>query len=126
MLWVARIAGSLVFLFSLAMGMTTLVDPARMAETLGLAPLTEMGRNTVRADISAFFLVGAIACAGGLFRGRSGLFLVPALLFGIAVSGRLIDAAMAGAPEGLAPSVVIELIMVTLSLVAAKWSARQA
>lgn len=124
MVWVGRITGALVFLFSLAMGLMTLVDPVRMGEVLGLTSLSEMGRNTVRADISAFFLASAIACGGGLFTGRSNWFFAAALLYGMAVSGRLIDALIAGAPDRLAGSVVIELILVGLALIAAKLTAR--
>ena len=124
MIWIARIAGSLVFLFSLALGLMSLINPERIGEVLGLTDLTPMGRNTVRADISAFFLASAIACAGGLFRGRSTWFFAAALLYGMAVTGRLIDALVAGAPDRLASSVVIELVLVALALVAGKWSAR--
>ena len=123
-IWIGRIAGLLVFLFSLAMGLTSLIDPARIAEPLGLAPLSEMGRNTVRADISAFFLASAIACAGGLFRAKSNWFFGAALLYGMAVTARLIDALVAGAPEALAGSVVIELVLVALSLTAARFTSR--
>jgi len=124
MLWIGRIAGFLVFLFSLAMGLMTLADPARMGEVLGLTSLTEMGRNTVRADISAFFLASAIACGGGLFTGRSNWFFAAALLYGMAVSGRLIDALIAGAPDRLAGSVVIKLVLVVLAIVAGRFTAR--
>lgn len=124
MIWVARIAGMLVFLFSLAMGVMSLINPERIGDVLGLTDLTAMGRNTVRADITAFFLASSIACAGGLFRGRSSWFYAAALLYGLAVTGRLIDALVAGAPDQLAGSVVIELILVALALVAGKWSVR--
>ncbi|MEO0549677.1 MAG: hypothetical protein AAFZ91_07135 [Pseudomonadota bacterium] len=67
-----------------------------------------------------------MACAGGLFRGRSNWFFAAALLYGMAVAGRLLDAIIAGPPAQLAGSVVIEIILVILALVAAKWSALKA
>lgn len=51
MIWVARITGTLVLLFSTLLGAVALLNPHQAAESLGLAPLSDMGRNSVRADI---------------------------------------------------------------------------
>ena len=49
------------------------------------------GRNTVRADLSAFFLVAAVfAVIGAVRPGASRALLVPAALFGTAMVGRLL------------------------------------
>lgn len=121
MIWIARSAGTLVFLFSVLLGAAALVIPERAAEPLGFAPLSEMGRNSMRADILAFAWGSALLCAGGLFAGRGKWFYGAACLFGIAVSGRILDVVLAGPPEGIARSIVIELILVGLALVAARW-----
>ena len=120
MVWISRGAGTLVFLFSVFLGAAALLIPERAAELLGFAPLSEMGRNSMRADIVAFAWGNALLCAGGLFFGRGRWFYGPACLYGIAVSGRILDVALAGPPEGVARSIVIELILVGLALVAAR------
>lgn len=120
MIWIARGAGTLVFLFSLLLGAAALFNPERAAEALGFAPLSDMGRNSVRADIVAFAWGSALLCAGGLFAGRGHWFYGAACLFGIAVSGRTLDVAISGPPAGIARSIFIELVIVLLALVAAR------
>ena len=120
MVWVGRIAGTLVFLFSFVLGLSALLNPERAAETLGLAPLSDMGRNSIRADIVAFAWGSALASAGGLFAGRPQLFFCSAVLFGIAAAGRSFDSLLAGPPEGAIPAIVVETIICGLAVVAAK------
>ncbi|MEL7546614.1 MAG: hypothetical protein AAGJ84_08180 [Pseudomonadota bacterium] len=121
MIWVARIAGTLVFLFTFVLGASALINPDRAAETLGFAPLSDMGRNSLRADIAAFAWGSALLSAGGLFAGRPHWFFGAAILFAIAVSGRILDVIVSGPPEGAVPAIVVELIAVALALIAAKW-----
>ena len=120
MMWIARGAGTLVFLFSALMGAAALINPERAAEALGFAPLTDMGRNSMRADIVAFAWGSALLSAGALFGGRAKWFYGAACLFGIAVSGRILDVVIAGPPEGIARPILIELVIVLLALVAAR------
>lgn len=121
MIWVARIAGALVMLFSFVLGLSALINPERAAETLGLAPLSDMGRNSIRADIVAFAWASTILAVAGLFAGRGRWFVGAAVLFGMAATGRILDSIIAGLPEGAAPAIIIELIVAGLALVAAKW-----
>jgi hypothetical protein len=120
MIWIGRATGILVFLFSLLLGAAALISPERAAVQLGFAPLTEMGRNSLRADIVALAWGSAILCAGGLFGGRGRWFLGSAALFGIAVSGRILDVLVAGPPDGVARPIIIELILVACALIAAR------
>ena len=121
MIWIAWVTGTLVFLFSLLLGASALINPERAGEALGFVQLTDMGRNSIRADIVAFAWGSALLSAGGLFTGRGRWFLGAATLFGIAVSGRILDVIVAGPPEGVAPAIVVELIVVAFALIAAKW-----
>ena len=121
MIWVARVTGTLVFLFSLLLGAASLINPERAGETLGFVPLTDMGRNSIRADIVAFAWGSTLLSVGGLFAGRGRWFLGAATLFGIAVSGRILDVIVAGPPAGVAPAIIVELIVVLFALIAAKW-----
>ena len=123
MIWVGRITGFLILVFSLALGLLTLLAPDRIADGMGLAPLSEMGRSSVRANTTAFFMISAFASIGGLFAGRAQLFFIPAIMFGVAATGRIVDVLLVGATPGVGASIVVEVVLVLLALIAAKWSA---
>lgn len=113
MLWIARITVGLGFLFSLLMGVQTFFMPEVSAVALGLGTdLPAMGFNTFRADIGAFFLAAAVFAGLGLFAGRPGAIYGAALLYGLALTGRIIGVVMAGAPEGIATPIIVETVLV--------------
>lgn len=88
--WVLRGAVLLWALFFAIVGLRGMFDPASYTETFGII-VEGAAANTVRADLSAFFLVAAGgAAAGALVPGRSRALLVPAALYGTALIGRLI------------------------------------
>ena len=119
----AKGAGLLVFLFSVMLGAAALIAPDRAAEQLGFAPLSDMGRNSVRADIVGFAWANALLCGGALFTGRVHWFYGAACLYAIAVTGRIIDVVLSGPPEGVARAIIVELVLVALALFAGRWSA---
>jgi len=114
MIWLARAGVALAGLFSLVMGLFFLADPAKAGAVLGLTSLDALGANSLRADLAAFFLVNAIACALALFRGKAHWLYGSALVFGLAVSGRFLGIALDGMPAGIAQPVIIELVLVGL------------
>ena len=114
MLWIARIGVGLVGLFSALMGFISITSPTRIAAALGIVTDAPLGLNTIRADVSAFFLTAALACGFALLRGKRSWLLAPLALYGIAVLGRILDVALVGAPAGAAQPIVIELVCVTL------------
>lgn len=120
MIWVARITGTLVLLFSTLLGAVALFNPHQAAESLGLAPLSDMGRNSVRADIVAFAWTAALLSAGGLFAGRGKWFYGAAIVFGIAVFGRTFDLLVSGGAAEAPRAIVVELIVVVFALIAAR------
>jgi len=120
LIWIGRLAALLVFLFSLAMGSLALLDPARLGAVLGFADLSDMGRNSVRSDIAAFFLANAVASGAALFAGRGSWIYAAALLYGLTAAGRLLDAALAAAPAGVIQPILVELGLTGLALVAAR------
>ncbi|WP_027840739.1 hypothetical protein [Pyruvatibacter mobilis] len=125
MLWIARITVALALLFSLLMGVQTFFMPEQAALALGFGTdLTDMGWNTFRGDIGAFFLAAAIFTALGLFAGRPSALYGAALLYGLALTGRVLGIIMAGAPEGIATPLVIEAVMVVILVFGARTLAR--
>ncbi|MEQ8746306.1 hypothetical protein [Pyruvatibacter sp.] len=121
MIWIARIAVGLAGLFSLAMGLQTFFTPEAAAVALGLgSSLPDLGMNTFRADVGAFFLAAATFCIIGLFAGRPGAIYGAALLYGLALIGRILGVVMAGAPAGVETPIVVEAILVLLLVFGAR------
>lgn len=118
--WVLRGAVLLWAVFFTILGAQGLLDPATYTETFGIA-VDGAAANTVRADLSAFFLVAAGSAAiGALVRGWTGALLVPAALYGTALAGRLIGAALGDAVgAAIVQAMIIEAL--TLLLMAGSW-----
>ncbi|MBX3489048.1 MAG: DUF4345 family protein [Parvibaculum sp.] len=124
MIWIARIAAALVGLFSLGAGAMTILSPAEMGEGLGIGALSPLGLNALRADIAAFFLASAVAAGAALFGGRPHWILGAAVLYGLALLGRILGIVVDGVPDGIVQPLVVEFTMVVLSVFAAKALAR--
>ena len=71
-------------LFNLFLGVSFLLDPARLGAAFNLSPVGPGGLAVLRADMTAFFLVAGGCQLWGGWRRNGDLLLVPALLFGIA------------------------------------------
>ncbi len=102
-------------------GVMGLIDPASYA-AIGLPELVGAARNTVRADLSAFFLVSAGAAAVGvLSAGKAGWLHVPAALFACALLGRGIGVLLGDAMDDVVrTSMIAEAVSVMLLLLAAR------
>lgn len=87
-------------------------------------PITDpTGMNTIRADLSAFFLVSAIfAVIGAVRPGASRALLVPAALFGTALIGRLLGLIALGdtLTAAITEAMIVEAISTAL-LLGAYW-----
>lgn len=118
--WVLRGAVLLWALFFFIVGVRGLLDPASYTETFGI--LAEgPAANTIRADLSAFFLVAAGSAAlGALVPGWLRALLVPAALYGTALAGRLFGAA-SGDPvnSGIVQAMIVEAL--TVALMVGSW-----
>lgn len=115
--WVLRGAVLLWAAFFIILGGQGVLDPATFTETFGIA-IEGAAANTVRADLSAFFLVAAGGAAlGALVPGWTRALLVPAALYGTALAGRLIGAAMGDIVNGaIVQAMIIEALSVALML----------
>jgi len=105
----ARLMRVLVFgvaAFNLALGLTFLVAPVRIAPAFSVLPIGVPGIAAIRADFSAFFLCGAVFALVGAWRQDAAPLRVPLLLLllGIALLGRVVSVAVDGmTPTTLAP-----------------------
>lgn len=118
--WIWRGAVLLWAAFFAIVGLRGVIDPASYSETFNFS-ITGVAINTLRADLSAFFIVASgAAVLGALVPGWVRALLVPAALFGTALAGRLIGAAM-GDPTnwGIIQGMIVEALTVVLML--ASW-----
>jgi hypothetical protein len=118
--WVWRGAVLLWAAFFTILGVQGVLDPATFTETFGIG-IDGAAANTVRADLSAFFLVAAGGAAiGALVPGWTRALLVPAALYGTALIGRLIGGAMGDLVNGaIVQAMIIEAL--TVALMVASW-----
>lgn len=100
------------FLFIGARG---ILDPGVYAESFSIR-IDAAAANTLRADFSAFFLVAAGgALLGALVPKWNRALLVPAALFGTALVGRIMGAAMGDfVNEAIVQAMIIEALSVVL------------
>ena len=82
-------------LFNLLLGVGFLVDPVGLGTNFNLSPVGVGGMAVLRADMTAFFLVAGGCQLWGGWKRNGDLLLIPALLFGIACTGRAVSAAIA-------------------------------
>lgn len=115
--WVLRGAVLLWALFFFIVGARGLFDPASYTETFGIL-VEGVATNTIRADLSAFFLVAAGAAAiGALVPGWLRALLVPAALYGTALTGRLFGVANGDlVNSGIVQAMIIEALTVLLMI----------
>lgn len=113
--WVLRGAVLLWAVFFFMIGARGVIDPASYSDTFGFT-ISGVAINTLRADLSSFFLVSAGSAAlGVLMPGWVRALLVPAALYGTALTGRLIGVAL-GDPTnfGIVQGMIIEALSVLL------------
>jgi hypothetical protein len=118
--WVLRGAVLLWAVFFTILGVQGILDPATFTGTFGIG-IEGVAANTVRADLSAFFLVAAGGAAiGALMPGWTRALLVPAALYGTALTGRLIGVALGDLVNpGIVQAMIIEAL--TVALMVGSW-----
>ena len=118
--WIWRGAVLLWAAFFTILGVQGVLDPAIYTQQFEIG-IDGVAANTVRADLSAFFLVAAGGAAVGvLVPGWTRALLVPAALYGTALTGRLIGAAMGDLVNGsIVQAMIIEAL--TVALMVASW-----
>ena len=97
-----------------------LLQPESSATGFGLTARGAQGLSTLRADMTAFFVVGGASMIWGAWQRNGELLLVPAALFGIAFIGRAVSLAADGLYEGWWTGMSVEALVVILSL----WASR--
>jgi hypothetical protein len=96
--------GGIVFVL---IGLGFFVMPQSTGASFALLPDGVPGLAVMRADMTAFFVVGGGCMVWGAWKRNGELLLVPAALFAIAFTGRLVTAIVDGAtPQFWLPMIV--------------------
>lgn len=103
-------------LFFIITGFNFLIFPQSASQGFGLAAANVQGWSTIRADMTAFFLLGGFCMVWGAWRRAGDMLLVPAALFGVAFTGRLISLFTDGFYEGALLPMAIEALVVIISV----------
>lgn len=101
-------------LFDLYLGISFLTNPVYAGQQFGLSPVGAQGLAVLRADFTAFFGVAAACMMWGAWRRNADLLLVPALLFGTALTVRALSLAIDGAYPGFFVPMAVEAFHVVL------------
>ena len=111
-----KIVLSLLGLLFIYMGAGFLLDPAQAGADFGIGAAGEHGLTSIRADMTAFFLVAGGTTLLGAWTGRREYLLVAASLMGIALVARLISALQFGTFDGWITPIVVEAVTAILAL----------
>ena len=122
MAWILKILVLLWAAFFGVLAVRGLIDPSVYRAQFGFPEMAGGAINTIRADLSSFFIVAAVTAAwGALAAGRSSLLYIPAALFGTAMIGRGLGGLLG---DGFGPMVIssmaVEAVSVVLMVVAAR------
>ncbi len=103
-------------LFYVLMGVGFLLDPAGSGADFGIAPQGTMGLASIRADMTAFFLVAGGCLIWGAWARKGDPLLVSAALMGIALLGRIVTLVIDGPHDGFWLPMIVEGVTVVIAL----------
>ena len=103
-------------MFFTLLGLGFLIDPLGSADGFGLANDTTLAKASLRADMTAFFLVTGGAMIWGAWRRAGAALIVPAALLGIALTGRIVNLVVEGAHDGFWMPMTVEALGVLACL----------
>lgn len=111
-MWRSVVGG--IAVLNILIGLAFLIFPAEVALSFYLAPLGIQGMATLRADFTAFFVVGGTGALVAAMSDSRVPLLVPITLLGVALTGRLVSLVADGtAPTAVAP-MLAEAAMIAL------------
>lgn len=107
-------------LFFVAMGIGFLLTPVGSAAGFGLAPQGVMGLATIRADMTAFFVVAGGCLIWGGWSRKGDPLLVSAALMAIALVGRIVTLMTDGPYQGFWQPMLVEAVIVVIALIGSR------
>ncbi len=113
---IARILVGLMAAFFFAMGLLFWFQLDNQAAGFAIAAVNDLGRASIRADFGSFFLSVGLFCGYASWKRCGAAALAAAVLFGLALLGRLLTIALEGTAPGAVPPMVVEAISVAILL----------
>ncbi len=95
------------------------IDPLAIGHQLGVTHVVEMGAlgsASMRADFAGFFAAGGIFSLYAVIKGRAQWLMVPSILLGLALTGRLLSFAIDGGGQAEIGPMLVEAVGVALSI----------
>lgn len=120
MLVILRALVLLAGLFFAIKGVDFLIDPVGAGSDLGLRADGNAGLATIRADVTAFFMVTGVGLIWGGWARKGDPLLVSAALMGIALFGRLVTLVIDGPYDQLWFHVLVEAAVAILALIGSR------
>ena len=111
---IVQIVVGLVGVFNLILGLGFFTQTAAFGAKLFISADNIQGLATMRADFTSFFVTAGALAIVGAWRQSGRCLLVPIMLFGVALSGRIVSILVDGAlPTAYSP-MIIEALMVAI------------
>ena len=111
------LAGGVIYLF---LGASFLIDPVGAAGGFGLSANGNTGLATLRADMFAFFGIAGLMMIIGAWQRNGDALLVLAVLFMLALLGRIVSAFADGPGDGMWLIMAVETLSAIVLLVASR------
>lgn len=105
-------------LWNAYIGLNFFFAPEQTGLAFGLEVANLHGSSSLRADMTAFFMVAVAYMAWGAWKKSSNALLVPLMLFGIAFAGRLLSLLTLGAYDGWYIHMTVEAAHVIVAALA--------
>ena len=103
-------------LFFVLMGIGFLLDPAGAGADFGIAPQGVLGLASMRADMTAFFIVAGGCLIWGGWARKGDPLLVSAALMAIALIGRIVTLLVDGPHDDFFVPMLVEGLTVIIAL----------
>ena len=107
-------------LFFVLMGIGFLIDPISAGADFGLAPQGTLGLASMRADMTAFFVVAGGCMIWGGWARKGDPLLVTAALMGIAIIGRLYTLVVDGPHDDWFVPIIVEAVTIIIALMGSR------
>lgn len=107
-------------LFFVLMGIGFLLDPVGSGANFGIAPQGTMGMASIRADMTAFFIVAGGCLIWGAYARKGDPLLVSAALMAIALVGRVLTLIADGPHDLFWQPMLVEAVTVIVALICSR------
>ena len=105
---IARVLVGVAGLLGLLVALRLWMAPEDVAAQLGVQAAGPLGIASIRADMAGFFAAGGGFSLVAAIRNRAVLLTAPLVLIGLALTGRVITAALNGVTNDMIPPMAIE------------------